>query len=137
MTQAEVQALYPVEPDRVKHGKNSITLKGFVEIGKCRPDVDIYFKDGKVRDVVTGMVPRGLRAMCNEDAYLAMMSKYGKPDAELNRDDKTFSGQPYQAMTYTWIKDGVSIVMNRDVGSPYETWNVTYSPIAAKAVKGL
>ncbi|HEX4737739.1 MAG TPA: hypothetical protein VH331_09265 [Allosphingosinicella sp.] len=127
MTADQVRALYPAQEGTVKHGRDDVTIKGAVQIGRCHPSVHINLTGGVVREITTGMHDRGILPACVEDAYRAMIERYGKPDIE-NVEKTAPFGIDHNKTISRWIKDGVVIEMIKDEGAN-EGWSVSYRAV--------
>src|SRR3712207_3569304 len=96
MTVDQVRALFPAERKRTEHHKTWTELKGFVAVAKCKPEVGIHHPKGVVTHVVVSMPAIGLKSTCTDEAYEAMLSKYGRPDTEQSTDKESITGDSYQ-----------------------------------------
>lgn len=128
MTYSDVQALYPAVKGSVRHKAGRIEIEGVAEIGKCRPNVTIYFsKDGVVRSVWLSARPRGFPAYtCADEAQQALVSKYGEPVLLENGVRGPFSGP-----TFTWKRDAITVRLER---KGIDDWTIVYEPISTADV---
>lgn len=138
MTVEQVRELYPEQkgkrPDgkklQVEHNEKNTELHGFIDVGKCRPRVEIMHPNGKVTEVVIWMQARGaFSPMCADDARSMALTKFGTP---LTRDDdhtyEVIGGQVEQE-ELTWVVDGVTVTFEHE--SYKDRWSLTYSAAPA------
>ena len=134
MTVEQVRELYPEQkgkrPDgkklQVEHHKRNTELHGFIDVGRCRPRVEIMHPKGLVTEVIIWMQPRGaLVPMCVEEARAMALTKFGTP---ITRDDDhtyNFLGNQTEQEQLTWVVDGVTIVFEQN--NYDDGWSLTYS----------
>lgn len=128
MSVEEVRSIYPEgksEGRHVEHHKSKTELHGFVDIGKCKPRVEIHHSEGLVSEVVIWMRPQGLKRMCAEDARAATLGRFGEPLTSNNRAANLNDLYRTDSEEMTWLVDGKMIVWSHR--SRDNRWSIRYS----------
>jgi hypothetical protein len=112
MTPAQVQALYPAG-----EGKKDKWIVRNVEVApKCKANVDIFYKDGRViRVMLYGK--REWFGSCGDTLHAALLAKYGEP---VSKEDKATANQRNLKLAVDeliWSREGVLVRFNRDNSS--------------------
>jgi hypothetical protein len=118
MSAAELHAAYPEEKGKVKHGRSTTTFKNAVSVGSCDVDAVAHHEKGTVEKVTVSNI------FCDDAAYTALVSKYGKPLSDKNsEDDSMLAGDGDKTRRSIWVKDGVTVTMKNDDAG---IWTITY-----------
>lgn len=138
MTAEEVRALYPTsqgEGRKVEHNKRNIELHGFMEIGECKPRVEILHPQGLVTGVLIWMRKEGWRATCTEEARLALFDKFGSPDMDNTRRSVVPAFADLAQESLTWIKPGKTVEWRG--GNEFRAWSIEYRAAPSSAADQL
>lgn len=140
MTVDQVRELYPAGKDeagrKVEHHRKVTELHGFLQIGRCKPRVEVLHPEGVVTGVYIWMRPEGaLRPMCAEEARSAALTKFGEPTATQFEDNLPGDILRGDKETLTWATPDMTVTFYHE--NRNDAWHIEYSTAGVAAAAGL
>ena len=139
MSADSVRQLYPARKGEVHHRPKTTIIENVQQVGRCHPDVHVEHADGTVTKVVIQSRFRGFpKESCGEDAWKALLAKYGVPHDKDGSEQETGgvirSGllkgldttRTERDTTQVWLNDGVLITFEREDPDLEDIWQITY-----------
>lgn len=129
MPVAEVMRKHPPEKGKITYRKDWASLKGSQKVGKCEPQVEVYYPNGLVDRVIVRSRPKGfLSETCGAEAEEALFAKYGKADAGGSAISRGLVSA-HLSHRYVWNKDDVTITFKREYIDAEDSWEIRYEPV--------
>ena len=126
MPASEVAELYPAVRGTIRHNRSFSELENVQQIGRCRPDVYIYYRNGLVESVYIEARSHGYPPdTCGNEAQDALIAKYGP---SMDEDESSRKGIVFveRQIRKSWIANGVKIVMKRNDPDGDNLWTIIY-----------
>ena len=112
MTLGQVQALYPAGEWK----KNKWIVRNVEVAPKCKANVDIFYKDGRVNRVIL-YGKREWFGSCGDTLHAALLAKYGEPVSKVDKATEIQRDLRLAVDEMIWSRDGVLVRFNRDNSS--------------------
>jgi len=127
MPDTELRSRYPAEKGRVEYHDGWTELKGFVQVGSCKPDVSVSHPQGVVTKVkiekiaMAGMFTK----TCESQVYSGLLAKYGDPISQESDKENFLNASEWKNRKTIWIIDDLTITLERGLDM-HQSWKLNY-----------